>query len=228
MENFFKRIEQKYIINKKEYDDIQEIISKYFLMDSYYESKIYNIYFDNDNRDIIINSLEKPVYKKKIRVRSYGIPNDDSLVFFEIKEKYKGIVYKRRVKLSLLEYNNYINKGIMPNHDKQIMREIDYNIKYYKLHPYMVLTYDRLSYYSKEDINFRITFDSNLRSRYNDLEFRDNNDRLYFKDKKYIMEVKCSNSLPIWFVSYLSKNKIYPISFSKIGSIYKESRDVKC
>ena len=125
MENVFKRIEQKYIINKKEYDDIQEIISKYFLMDIYYESKIYNIYFDNDNRDIIINSLEKPVYKKKIRVRSYGIPNDDSLVFFEIKEKYKEIVYKRRVKLSLLEYNNYINKGIMPNHDNQIMREID-------------------------------------------------------------------------------------------------------
>lgn len=228
MQNVFKRNEQKYILSNKEYNDIQIIINKYFNKDMYFDNKIYNIYFDNNNRDMIINSLEKSIYKKKIRVRSYGIPNDDSFIYFEIKEKYKGIVYKRRVKLSLMEYNNYINNEIIPNHDKQIMKEIDYIIKYYNLKPYIFLAYDRLSYYSKDDINFRVTFDSNLRSRYDNLKFKDNNDKLYFKDNKYIMEVKSINNLPTWFVSYLSKNKIYPVSFSKIGNIYKERGDVKC
>ncbi len=221
MKDVFKRIEQKYILSKIEYDKMQKIIDKYFLKDIYYDNKIYNIYFDNDNKDIVINSLEKPRYKRKLRVRSYGIPKNDDTIYFEIKKKYNGMVYKRRVMLTLLEYNNYINKGILPGRDMQIMKEIDYIIKYYKLHPYMFLAYDRLSYYCKNNINFRITFDSNLRSRYDKLELNNSNlDELYFENNNYIMEVKCINSLPMWFVSYLSDNKIYPVSFSKIGNIY--------
>ena len=90
--NIFKRVEQKYILDGDEYQKIQILIKEHFLKDIYYESKIFNIYFDNDNNDILINSLEKPIFKKKIRVRSYEeAKNDGDTVYFEIKDKYKGI-----------------------------------------------------------------------------------------------------------------------------------------
>ena len=221
--NKFARVEQKYILDNNQYKKMQQLIDNYFLKDIYYESKISNIYFDNKNNDLLINSIEKPLFKKKIRVRSYG---EKDTMYFEIKEKYKGTVYKRRVKLSKQEFDNYLNDGIIPS-DKQIMKEIDYYVKYYKLEPYMYLAYDRLSYYSIEDSEFRITFDRDLRYRYDNLSLDIDKDNMnYFKDKKYIMEVKSLNSLPLWFVKFLSENKIYPQSFSKIGSIYVKEREM--
>ena len=221
-DNIFKRVEQKYILSKWEYDNIQKIINEYFLKDRYYQSKIANIYYDNDNNDMLITSLEKPIFKKKIRVRSYG---EDDSIYFEIKEKYDDIVYKRRVKLLMNEYNNYLIGNKISNSNQQIMREIDYYVNYYKIHPYVYVAYDRLSYYSKDDFNFRITFDNNLRYRFNNLDCCCDEDTIkYFDSDKYIMEVKCLNSLPYWFVKYLSSNKIYPTSFSKVGSIYMKER----
>lgn len=222
--NKFERVEQKYILTKKEYINIQKLIKEYFHKDIYYESKISNIYFDNNNCDLLIDSLEKPIFKKKIRLRSYG---EDNILYLEIKEKYKGTVYKRRTKLTKDEYNNYlINKKI--DNNKQIMREIDYYINYYKVHPYIYVAYDRLSYYAKNNEDFRITFDSNLRYRFNNLDISNNQlTTKYFDNDKYIMEVKSLNSLPLWFTKYLSINKIYPQSFSKVGSIYKKERECR-
>lgn len=220
--NVFKRVEQKYILCKEQYELLQSMIDDKFNKDKYYESKIYNIYFDNDNNDMIINSIEKPIYKEKIRLRSYNeSKNNNDIVYLEMKQKYKHVVYKRRVMMTYGEYNKYINDGIIPVRDGQIMKEIDYYINYYKVKPYMYVAYDRLSYYSKEDSEFRITFDTNLRYRLSNLGLYDGkNDKKYFEDEVYIMEVKCMNSLPIWFVDVLSKNEIYPVSFSKVGSIY--------
>ena len=132
--------------------------------------------------------------------------------------------------MTMDEYNDYMDKHILPKNQKQIMKEIDYYINHYNVYPYMCVMYDRLSYYSKEDVNLRVTFDSNLRSRKCNLGlYDDSDDRKYFGDETYIMEVKSMNSLPLWFVEVLSKNKIYPCSFSKVGSIYmKDRRDEKC
>lgn len=220
--NIFKRVEQKYILSFKEYKLLQKMIRERFNKDKYYKSKIYNIYFDNDNNDMIINSIEKPIFKDKIRVRSYSeVKDDDDIVYLEMKQKYKHVVYKRRVMMTFKEYNDYINNHVISDNAGQIMKEIDYYINYYKVFPYMSVMYDRVSYYSKEDENLRVTFDSNLRSRRCNLGLCDDKiDEKYFDDDMYIMEVKGINNLPKWFVDVLSTNKIYPRSFSKVGSIY--------
>lgn len=218
----FRRIEQKYLLSEDKFAKLMNRLGNHLNKDNFFRSTICNIYYDNKDYELISNSLDKPIYKEKIRLRSYGIPNVEDKVFLEIKKKYKGEVSKRRVTIKLKEFYDYISDGKYPNCNRQIMEEIDYCFKYYKLKPVLFLGYDRLSYYDKDNKNFRITFDRNIRSRESDmfLEFGDSG-KLYFVNNEYIMEVKTLDALPMWFVNILSDLEIFPISFSKYGNIYK-------
>lgn len=197
-------------------------IKNYIEKDKFFESNICNIYFDTDQFDLIKTSIEKPVYKEKVRLRSYTVPSLDDKVFFEIKKKYKGITNKRRIILSLEEFNNYYYNHVIPKCNKQIFNEIDYTMNFYNLKPKLFLAYDRNSYYAKDDKEFRLTFDKNLRFRTTDLDLNMGDcGKKYFKDETYILEIKTLSSIPLWFVKALSELKIYPVSFSKYGNIYK-------
>jgi len=221
-EKIFKRVEEKYLLTEEQKEQLFLRISDYLKKDKYFKTTICNIYFDNENNDLIVNSLEKPIFKEKVRLRSYGIPSIDDEVFFEIKDKYKGVVSKRRIKIKLSEYYDYLNKDKITNN--QIMKEIDYYFKYYKLKETIFIAYDRLSYYSKEDKNLRITIDTNLRSRCENLKLElGDAGKKYFKEGMYIMEIKTLGSLPLWLVRTLSELKIYPVSFSKYGKIYEKN-----
>ena len=224
----FRRTEKKFILTEEQYDKLFSLIKENLNKDKYYKSTICNIYYDTDNHDLIINSLEKPIYKEKIRLRSYSTPKLNDDVFLEIKKKYKGIVGKRRITLKLQDFYNYIERGIKPNCNNQILEELDYCFKHYDLKPSLFLAYDRLSYYDKNDKNFRITIDENIRSREDNLKL-ENGDmgELYFKDKTYVMEAKALDAYPLWFIKALSDLNIYSTSFSKYGSIYqKKAREI--
>ena len=219
------RIEQKYVLSKNEYDLLYNEIKNHIEKDTYFKSTICNIYFDTESDDLIIKSIEKPPYKIKVRLRSYKVPNKNDTVFLELKSKYNKTVYKRRIELTLKDFYAYLDSGKLPNNN-QVMKEVDYIFKKYDLKPRMFLAYDRSSYYNKDDKNFRITFDENLRSRCDNLklEYGDSG-KLYSKDKFYIMELKSLNAIPLWFIDILSKLNIYPKSFSKYGNIYKKLRE---
>lgn len=222
-DKLFKRVETKYVLNKKEQEEFMRRIQSYVQEDKYFKSTIGNLYFDNNNNDLIINSLEKPIFREKVRLRTYGVPNE---VFLEIKNKYDGVVRKRRIKLSLDDYYRFLET---PSNkiDNQILKEIKYYIDYYKLYPKIYIGYDRVSYQGISDNTLRITFDSNLRSRRNNLKLECGSEgEKYFSDDYYIMEIKAKDALPIWLVNILSDLKIYPQSFSKYGSIYKKEGEI--
>lgn len=221
--NIFRRVEQKYILTEDKYKKLITEINKKIEKDKYFKSTICNLYLDSENNDLISTSIDKPLFKEKVRLRSYRVPSKNDKVFLELKGKYNGIVFKRRVEITLTDFYKYIETGIKPIKNNQIMDEIDYIIKKHNLKPKLFLAYDRLSYYDKSDANFRITFDTNLRSRKDNLylEYGDAG-RLYEKEKFYIMELKSLKALPLWFVEILSKLNIYPTSFSKYGNIYKK------
>jgi len=226
-ENIFKRVEEKYLITNKQKQLLFEKINSYLKKDDFYQSTICNIYFDNINNDLIINSLEKPIFKEKIRLRSYKVPNLDDEVFLEVKEKYKGVVGKRRIKMTLKEFYDYYENN---KYDKnnQIMKEIDYYFNYYDLKPSIYIAYDRKSYKGKDDKNLRITVDSNLRSRHDDLKLElGDAGKKYFEEDYCIMEIKTLGAMPLWLVRSLSELKIYPVSFSKIGKIYEKENKHK-
>ena len=219
----FRRKEIKYILTKDEFNKLLNKINKQNEKDKYYKSTICNIYYDTSHYDLIRHSLDKPIYKEKVRARSYGIPKLTDTVFLEIKKKYNGIVGKRRIEVTLKDFYNYLKTGELKNVNQQIKQEIDYCFKLYDLKPKLFLAYDRLSYYDKDDINFRITFDTNIRSREDNLRLeKGDKGKLHFDDDIIIMETKALNAYPLWFVKAISELKLYPESFSKYGSIYQK------
>ncbi len=218
----FKRVEKKYLLNLEEYINFMDSLKDYLVKDEYFKSNIYNIYFDTDNFDLIRKSLDKPIYKEKVRLRRY---EGSDVVFLEIKKKYKGIVYKRRVSCTSIEFNNYLENKVLIN-NSQKMKEIDYLFKHYNLVPKVFLAYDRLSYKCLEDTSVRITFDTNIRSRFDNLSLEDTeSNEYYFKDKMYLMEIKASDKYPLRICKLLDDLKLYPVSFSKYGSVYKQFKE---
>lgn len=220
METIIDRYEQKYLLSKEEYNNLINLIENYLVKDKYFMETIYNIYFDNDQFELINRSIEKPIYKEKMRMRSYYKTDNDTNIFLEIKKKYADTSNKRRVIISYKDYLDYINKGIIPECDKQIMSEIDYCFKNYKLKPKIKLVYDRLAYNLKNNDSFRITFDTNVRYNLNNFDFNNEDDIMFMHDG-YIMEIKTFNGIPLWLNKVLNSLDIYPTSYSKVGSIMR-------
>ena len=164
-QDVFKRYEKKYMMDRTQYEAIREALDERMEPDQFGRSTICNIYYDTDQFDLIRASLEKPAYKEKLRLRSYGVPDGDSTVFLELKKKYQGIVYKRRTQMTLREAQEYLEEGRRPREDSQILREIDYFLQYYTLYPKVMIAYDRVALYGKEDPALRVTFDEKIRWR---------------------------------------------------------------
>ena len=95
----FKRYEIKYLLTRQQKQAVLQAMQPYMKLDQYGRTTIRNIYYDTDTYRLIRRSLEKPVYKEKLRIRSYQAAAPEDLVFVELKKKYKSVVYKRRLTL---------------------------------------------------------------------------------------------------------------------------------
>lgn len=219
-QQIFRRTEIKYVLSKTQVKSLMWLIEPYLKKDKYFKGTNCSVYFDNDSRYLAIHSLEKPLYKEKVRIRSYGVPKLDDVVFLEIKKKYKGIGSKRRIPIKLSDFYNYQKTGRLDSESEIIKAELDNCFKCYSLKPTMFLAYDRTSYCDKDDPTFRVTFDRNVRSRNTDLELEKGDfGKKFFKNNEIVMEVKALDRFPFYFVNALSKLKIYPASFSKYGRV---------
>ena len=223
IQTVFKRYEIKYIITEEQCEKLKALFSEYMTGDEYGNSTIRNIYYDTPSYLLIRNSVEKPVYKEKLRLRSYSAATPDSIVFLEVKKKFEDVVYKRRLKIKEKEAVDYISNRV-PLPDSQIFREIDYFVSFYEnLIPRVVISYEREAFYSKYESTFRVTFDKNVLYREDDLSLQSG---VYGKrilpEGKVLMEVKTAYAIPLWLTSFLSENKIYKTSFSKYGTAYAD------
>lgn len=219
----FKRYEQKYLLTAARYEELMPELRRQMVEDRYGRYPICNIYYDTEDYKLIRASVEKPAYKEKFRIRSYGVPDRDSVVFAEIKKKYNGVVYKRRVASPPAEIERFITGGVPLPEDPQIQREIRWLLQAYRPEPRVFLGYERVALTGKEDSSFRITFDQNLRYRTYDLDLCkgvNGTQVLGDGDDRIIMEIKTAAAAPLWLVSLLSGQGIYPTSFSKYGTCY--------
>lgn len=220
----FQRYEKKYLLTSSQYELFREVADEYMQVDEYGESTICNIYYDTPDYDLIRASIEGPVYKEKLRLRSYGIPKQGEPVFLEIKKKYKGIVYKRRIALPLEEAYKSLEQGVVDEGRGQVAKEINYFLKRYHPVPKVYLAYDRVAMFGIEDTNLRMTFDFRIRSREDKLDLAmGDNGKLLLADGEVVMEIKVKDVYPMWLIQGLEKLSIYPHSFSKYGNVYKSS-----
>ena len=244
----FERKEVKYRLNAKQHREVLDALAGRMVADEYGRTRITSLYFDTPTCDLIARSLEKPLYKEKLRVRWYGTPTSGERVYVEIKKKYDGIVYKRRVGCSLtaayaylmgrVPYENACVQNPLSDqlqqdealtlHSIQIAREIDaFTARYRNLRPSMYIVCERTAYApvpGADAEGLRITFDSGV--AYRDVLAGEREAGSTFHPLlslgETIMEVKTAGSYPSWLVEVLSGCQAYPSSFSKYGAAYQE------
>lgn len=218
----FKRVEMKYIMNDAQSAAFKKAIAPYTQADEFDRYTICNIYFDTDNYEIIQRSIEKPVYKEKLRVRSYGTPGAKDEVFLELKKKYKKEVFKRRVSMPVQDLDRYIIGNEMPDVSPQIMGEIGYFMSIYHPRPMIYIAYDRVALKGRENPDLRITFDESIRFRRENLSLSEGDyGTRILDDSQRLMEIKVCGAMPLWLSQALDTQQIYPTSFSKYGYCYQ-------
>ena len=245
MENYqavFKRKEIKYLLSSEERNALLPILEAHMEPDAFAHSSISNLYYDTPDFRMVRRSLEKPMYKEKLRLRSYGTPENTSTVFPEIKKKAMGIVYKRRISLPYQEAVSFLSGQQIASTDmcngttqqiastdacdgttRQILHELDWMLASYKdLAPRVFLSYERDSYKGVSDPSLRLTLDQDILFRTDRLDLREGafGETILLPDQT-LMEVKISNAAPLWLAQALSEVGIFPVSFSKYGRAYE-------
>lgn len=229
----FDRVEKKCLITAEQKEQMLSVIRQNMQKDNYFKSEVFNIYFDTDNYDLIIQSIEQPMFKEKLRARSYG---GFDKVFFEIKTKLCGkdsnVGYKRRVRITKKDYNkmvkekshvlDFMKKNADGPGDFRVAKEVDYLIDVFNLAPKILVFYVRYSYQGEGGL--RVTFDEDLKYRLSEVNFtKKKSDRNYFEDERnIIMEIKAHGAWPLWLAHKMSEERIFPQQFSKVGKIYQK------
>lgn len=242
----FERKEVKYRLNPVQVRTIKQALGAYMAPDEYGQTSITSVYYDTRNRDMISRSLEKPAYKEKLRLRTYGPRSAQAPVFVELKKKHKGIVYKRRIAVSEsaarlfmvgVPYGRAIGRHPLADEaleaeshsakSLQIAEEIAACVRRNgPVFPSMAILVERVAWAPLPDARgaqaegVRITFDERI--RYRDL-FAPEGKRAsvpLLAAGEAIMEVKVPGAYPLWLVRMLDDCRAYPTSFSKYGEAY--------
>ena len=222
VQSCFERYEKKYLLSPAQVRAVRQGIAPYMTPDVHPKYSICNLYYDTEAYDLIRASLEKPLYKEKLRLRSYGVPGGRDPVFVEIKKKYDGVVYKRRITMEEQAAARYLQGGGEAD-GSQISREIDWFLRYYRPEAKAFIAYDREAWAAADGGELRITFDTALRVRSNELDLRRGDHGVpLFGEDLILMEIKIPGAAPLWLSRLLSDNRIYPTSFSKYGMYYRQ------
>lgn len=222
MQTVFKRYEQKYLLTGGQRAFVEQALQAHMRKDAFAETLVCNIYYDTENHLLIRRSMEKPLYKEKLRVRSYGVATEGSEVFVELKKKFNGVVYKRRACMPLSEARLFLQSGALPCPANQILKELHYTLGFYKtLAPSLYLSYRRTAYRGKENPDLRITLDSRILYRNHTLSLSlPPYSTPLLPEGHSVMEVKSPGSLPLWLTRLLSGGQIYKQPFSKYGAAF--------
>jgi SPX domain protein involved in polyphosphate accumulation len=227
----FNRYEKKYLIDYRTYEKLQSRLPEYMDKDAYNLGgdtySICNIYYDTPDSHLIRTSLQKPVYKEKLRIRSYGVAGPDAKVFIEIKKKYNKLVNKRRSGITLSAAEQFLKTGEKPTitskMNEQVIDEVAYMTSHKDLFPSLYLAYEREAWFGRGRHDLRISFDSHILTRRTDISL---SSPIYgeplLSPNLRLMEIKVAQSIPLWLSHMLAGYKIYPNSFSKYGTEYEQ------
>ena len=215
-----KRYEMKYLLSAEQTLALREKLQGRMQADQYGKTPIASLYYDTPNYRLIRASLEKPAYKEKLRLRSYGPATEDSPVFLELKRKACGVVYKRRVQTTLPQVRRFFAGEDADG--GQIARELAaFRDHYGTLRPACLIVYDRTAYFEPGG-DLRLPIDEDPRYRLDDLTLTNSMDGTpLFEPGRAILEIKIQNAVPLWLNAILNECGVAKSSFSKYGEAYR-------
>ena len=223
VQTVFQRYEIKYLLSREQKAAVLEAMAPHMALDQYGRSSIRSVYFDTPTFRLVRRSLERPAYKEKLRLRSYGPAGAGDTVFVELKKKYQSVVYKRRLAMEAEAAAAALASGAPLPCDSQIAREIDYFRTFYQpLSPAMFLSYQREAYYPLSGGAFRVTFDEEILCRRQELSLAAPlwGEPLLEEDRT-LMELKTEGGIPLWMAHTLTRLGLYKTTFSKYGAAYR-------
>jgi hypothetical protein len=231
------RQEKKYLLKADACEKLFSLLGDALRMDERGRTRISNLYLDTPDHLLIRRSVEKPDFKEKLRVRTYGtVCDEDHSAFLEIKRKCLGTVYKRRVRMTLREARGLVEAGAIPRSpyqgdaarvalNRQIMRELQWALTHYgALAPTLAVGYERCAYtYRADDGSLRLTLDRDLRwcEAAWERDGYDGRGCQLLSSGACLMELKASAPLPPSLTHALDQLELYPRSFSKVGRSYE-------
>lgn len=222
----FERSEKKYLVPKAQWPQVVRGMAGHMQQDEYGKHTICSIYYDTPDFACAQAQLQKPDYREKLRLRSYGIPQSQDIVYLEMKKKLGKVTHKRRMGLTLAETRDYIQWGLPPCDTGQVFGEIDWFVQQNQPEAKAVICYDRVALLGIEEEELRITFDFDVRWRSEclDLAKGDWGSGL-LAPGQVLMEVKANEALPLWLAHGLSEQGLFPQSCSKYLSVYEKLMD---
>jgi len=222
MQFTFKRYEHKYFVTHAQAEAVTAALLEYMEPDRYGTYWVQNLYYDTANWDVISKSMDKPLYKEKLRMRCYGIPDETSNIFLELKKKFRGEVSKRRVALPISTLSQPLGE-VLVSEDRQIARELAFYIKSNPVEEKMHISFLRTAYSGIEDESLRVTFDNDIRYRLENMDFDHPEEGQRVLQEGYqVMEIKTRTGIPLWLSRLLSQNAIYKTSYSKYGTCFTD------
>jgi len=229
------RHEEKYVLDFVTYFKILKELKVLFKGDSYGDKtgkyKVISLYYDTTNLDFFWEKVDGEEIRSKLRLRTY-VPNSPDKaknskknpLFLEIKKKKNCNVFKKRINIDIDFAEKFINNPFfdtkfinsLSENDKKALGEIAYLKSKLALRPMLLVYYDRQAFVSKDNLNVRVTFDTNIRYREKDLSLRTRpSDKHILHPSLAVMEIKYSNYLPLAIVQILQKYKCESHPFSK-------------
>ena len=219
-----KRYEMKYLLDARQTAYLRRALEGHMAVDAFGLTTIASLYYDTPSFRLVRASLEKPVFKEKLRLRSYGLADEQSPVYLELKRKSDGVVYKRRVQTTVPRAEAFFRgKGELCR-DGQIRREIEAFRRHCgELRPACLILYDRTAYFQPEG-DLRLTIDKAPRYRMEDLDLTSSLEGTPLLAPGWtILEIKVQGAMPLWLAGILSQGRIYKTSFSKYGEAYSRT-----
>lgn len=219
------RCEYKYLLDKMTADALRTRIAERLTPDENSKGLPYvisSLYFDSSAHKLYFQTLDRSVYRYKLRLRVYGESNSsDSISFFEIKSKLDGLSTKRRLKLPLAVNEQLWSDRTLPEelkpHDLKLARDILFLLDTDRLAPTSIVSYERLAYCRNDESRLRVTFDTKLRIRTNDLDLRHGTHGTPIMNDECILEVKSCSSIPLWLTRLIGEYRLANTSYSKYG-----------
>ncbi len=195
------RYEQKYLLNRYQYDEIRRILEAMTERDVHArengEYMIRSLYFDDMYRSAYNEKMDGVYRRKKYRVRIYNC--SDNAINLECKYKEGAYINKESFLLTKEEYDGLLkgDAGFLLKKDSPLAGELYVDIRTKLLKPCVIVDYEREPYVFDAG-TVRITFDKNLRAcnAADDIFSKDIPSYQVFRQDELILEIKFTGYLP--------------------------------